>query len=354
MDGTRKPCFFLPDPDFQSAILRHNTNLATAIINALTSPFAVTANLLIIYVIAKKDSLHTPSNILLAFLAFSDLLVGLIVQPCFVAFRVVENIHHFVPCALRIVYSESFWVCYGVSFVTLSVISLERFIALRLHLRYNELVTSKRILIVGFAIWLIDMTLTSLEWIRTDKRVRKTQVALWLCCLLGTCAAHIEIFRIVQRHQRQIRTLNGGPCNTSYQRQTKLAINAAYIVGIYVLCNLPVLVVTLCSVAGGRVKVISIFSWAETTAFLNSSISPLVCCWRNHGIRRGVLNILRNVSCFKGRSSPLRAVRNSIITGHSLRGVAPAETAERQTRFAATRCYVIDEVKFQRINAGSN
>ena len=69
-------CFHLPDAEFDKVEQRRTRNLLTGIINAVLSPFAVTANFLIVFVIL---TLQTPSNLLLTCLAISDLLVGLIV-----------------------------------------------------------------------------------------------------------------------------------------------------------------------------------------------------------------------------------------------------------------------------------
>ena len=101
-------CFVLPDPVFNKVMARYATNLVTATINGLCSPFAVIANVLVVLVIARKNALRTLSNVRLACLASSDLLVSLVVQPCYVVYRLLENILHFVPCRLRIVYSEIF------------------------------------------------------------------------------------------------------------------------------------------------------------------------------------------------------------------------------------------------------
>ena len=215
-------CFVLPDPNYNEVMARHASNLITAVINGLCSPFAVVANFLVVFVIARNSVLHTPPNVLLACLAFSDLLVGLLVQPCYVAFRLLENIKHFVPCGLRIMYSESFWICYGVSFLTLSVISFERYIALRLHLRYKELVTPAGVLKVAVAIWIMDILLTFLEWIAQSKHLRNFHAGLLLLCLSVTLATHVKIFWILRRHRRQINSFNVNrtqTLNRNIQRQ---------------------------------------------------------------------------------------------------------------------------------------
>ena len=292
-------CFVLPDPVDEKVMTRHASNLITATINAVCSPFAVVANFLVVLVIARKVAPHTPSNVLLASLACSDLMVGMVVQPCYVVFRLYENISHLVPpCLLRIVYSESFWVCYGVSFLTLSAISIERYIALHLHLRYKGLVTTQRVLIVAMIIWVLDIALTFMEWIALSKLLRNCHAALLLFCLLVTFATHLKILLILRRHQRQINSINRIPSKRKiFQRQTRLAVSVSYIVVIYVTCNIPVLFVMVYNFAGGHFNNLNVFSWTETIAFLNSSINPVIFCWRNRGIRRAVLNILAKMIC---------------------------------------------------------
>ena len=247
---------------------RHSSNLTTAVINGLCSPFVVIANSLVVLVITRNASLQTPSNVFLACLAFSDIFVGLLVQPCYVAFRLLENTNHFVPCGLRILYSESFWVCYGISFLTLSAISFERYSALRLDLRYKEVVvTSERVLKVVVGIWLLDIFLTALEWITQTKHLRNVHAGVLLFCLVLTLTTHAKIFLIFRRHQRQINSFHvcrRDQLKTAIQRQSRLAVNVAYIVAIYVICKLPVFVVmaylfsrgTLCYVysAGPRLS----------------------------------------------------------------------------------------------------
>jgi len=184
---TWEVCFFLPRPDFNRVEERYITNVATAVINAIIMPVSIVANLLIILAVFKLHPLQTPSNVLLACLAFSDFLVSVIVQPCFVVYRLLENAIHYVPCSFRVVYSESFWVCYGVSFMMLSAISLERYIALRLHLRYINVVTTRGILQITAFIWLMDITLTSFQWLGHDYlNVRNIQIALFLLCIIIT------------------------------------------------------------------------------------------------------------------------------------------------------------------------
>lgn len=320
-------CYFLPQPEFTLVQERHATNLATAVINLLFLPVAIVTNFLIILAISKNSLLQSPSNVLISCLAFSDLLVGLIVQPCFITFRIMENISEFVPCSFRVVFSESFWVCYGVSFMMLSAISFERYIALRLHLRYKNVVTTRCILIATTVVWIMDIALTSFQWLWMNySYVRVIQITLFLLCIVVTLFAHFKIFRIMLRHQKQIKA-HGTQESRNYQKQTKLAINVTYIVGFYLLCNMPVLVVQLCQYAmdqGLELASLNVYSWVETIAFFNSTLNPLVCCWRNRDIRRGIIRISRRMQCMRSTRKRSKSSVYSIpnVSGNS-RGDEP-------------------------------
>jgi len=63
------------------------SNIVVCVMNVLFSVVAVFANILILYTLYKASSLHFPSKAILCSLAMSDLGVGAIVQPLFVAYR---------------------------------------------------------------------------------------------------------------------------------------------------------------------------------------------------------------------------------------------------------------------------
>lgn len=53
-------CYHLPDPEFDKAYQRWTTNLVTAVVNAVLSPFAVVTNFLITFVIYRLDYKRLP------------------------------------------------------------------------------------------------------------------------------------------------------------------------------------------------------------------------------------------------------------------------------------------------------
>ena len=114
----------------------------SAVINAIASPITVVLNALLIIAMKKKPRLRAhKSNILLALLASTDLMVGLILQPTFIAMitTVVQSKSGF--CIL----TDAFIHCTGclvsASLTHLALISTERYLAMKHPFIYDTIVT---------------------------------------------------------------------------------------------------------------------------------------------------------------------------------------------------------------------
>ena len=125
------------------------SDIVVCVVNILFSLVAVFANILILYALYKASSLHSPSKAMLCSLALSDLGVGAIVQPLFVAYRWAQ-INGNLPklCTAGIVSHIEGSHFSAVSFLTMTAISLDRLFALLLRLRYHRIVTLKRVVIL--------------------------------------------------------------------------------------------------------------------------------------------------------------------------------------------------------------
>ena len=290
-------CFHLPDPNFDGASQRFTMNLVTAIINIIASPLAVISNSLIVFAILTSSRLRTPSNFLIGCLALSDVLVGLTVQPGYICFRLMENQHRSVPCFVRVMYSNAFYICCGVSFMTLSAVSYERLVAVRLRARYNDVFSGNRVLKFMAAIWVLNVALTSLQWAGINQISRGIHLILWFLCLLISVVASIGISLILRRHHRQLHCQSTIFENIRRRRELRLTRNILFIVGVYLLLNFPVLWVSLYhQILEQDIKTYNHYSWTETLAFLNSCTNPLLCFWKNRQIRQGIFAIRRRIT----------------------------------------------------------
>ena len=177
MEGPPLSCFHLPDPSFDHVSERYTMNLITAIINIVTAPLAVICNLLICAAIIIR--LRTPSNLLIASLALSDVFVGLAVQPGYIMYRLMENQHRSVPCFVRILYANTFYFCYGVALMTLAIVNYEQFVAVPLRARYNAVFSPIRITKYTAFIWVFNIIFTSPQWAGINKISKGMHLVAW-------------------------------------------------------------------------------------------------------------------------------------------------------------------------------
>ena len=129
---------------FCSPTLLHGTvydsyaEYSLAGLNFLLAITASLGNLIILRALKRETSFHPPTKLLYRTLTFTDLFVGLIVHPVSFMYHVLKTNHIWMPCHLTgVVGSFSSIVLCGVSLGTLTAISVDRFLALSLRLRYR-------------------------------------------------------------------------------------------------------------------------------------------------------------------------------------------------------------------------
>jgi len=123
----------------------YSSYIVNCVFNAFSAYTAIMLNILTIHAMRKTSSLPKPLKELLLSLAVSDLGVGLLVQPLFIALMV--NPTNSTRTAFNIIAV----LFVNASFFGVVAISVDRFLAVHLHLRYQELVTHKRVAAAGFA-----------------------------------------------------------------------------------------------------------------------------------------------------------------------------------------------------------
>ena len=270
------------------------TNIAVLVLNCIFIATATVQNLPVIVAILRTPSLHSPSNVLLCSLAVTDLVVGVIVHPIFVAFK-VQLLQGEFMCTLVLV-KEGMIIYTGiVSMLTLLAITLERLIALRVHLRYQELVTIPRVLAIAIATWL-SWGFVVCSWPLGLTIYLLSLVSVIIIVVVGTvlAVACAIIFRILRRHQVVIR--NQGRLHRDAKFLSRSRRSAAVMLHVVVLFFL---FYSPCAYATIRFNVTKDFNigqnilWeiTETVALMNASVNPLLYYWKMGSIRRAVKNL---------------------------------------------------------------
>ena len=292
-------CFLL-DVNFDFAKYLFIAHILTLVFNSVFCFTAAGGNGVVILAVWRTPALHTPSNVFLCCLALSDLTVGLIAQPSFVIHKIGELLGSYsMYCTTRILTETVGYITAGTSVFTMTGIAIERYLALYLHLRYKELVTTKRILAAVSCLWIFFILLAASRfWIANGNFFNNIIISLIFVSLAFTFIAYMRVLKYVRRHeseigdQKTIRTAQQFPVEyrlTKITRYKKSTMTMVYILGIFVLCYIPFLCVKVVyKIDGYTTRVKTAYLYASTIVFLNSSFNPLVYCWRIPNIRKAV------------------------------------------------------------------
>ena len=273
------------------------SNVILVVLNLLTALTATIGNMLILLAVSRTPALRTPSNTLLCCLAFSDLLVGLVVQPTYalqMVFEIQRNVRSF--CIAEIMTTGSLsWMCAGVSFLVISAIAVERLLAIKLHLRYKELVTIPRILLVAVGFWILCSVLIIARFLGAPYRTLVLIiVGMDLSCITITVVAYLKIY--LQIRQLQIKTrdqMHLAPPGMNINSFKRSAVTMLYIMVLFLACYIPFLSTLVVRMNQGRsLRLNIIYNFTATIVYINSSLNPFIYCFRSKDIRIAVFKLL--------------------------------------------------------------
>lgn len=280
--------------------------IAIIVINTLLSFTAATANFLVLWAITKTPSLHTPSSVHLFCLTLSDFVTAALVQPLFSAHLIGALIKNFS------LYCISGAILYpvGTSFVLLSLfaitlVSFDRYLALVLHLRYATVVTVSRVIKINFLLLTPVFPLSIYFWFSRENGFKQAVTCLGLTAfVVGIVTipfSYFRIFIILRRHKKQIQNQNSITTRTrgilpmEITNYRKSVFTILFVLGAVVFSYFPI-VIRFVMTRFSKTQ-LSGFTMilGGIMVFLNSSINPLVYCWRMKEIRLFVLSKLQCV-----------------------------------------------------------
>ncbi|XP_078361266.1 adenosine receptor A2b-like [Oculina patagonica] len=280
----------------------YSSYIVNIVLNAFLSITAIILNSVTIQALRRTSSLSKPLKTLLLSLAVSDLGVGLLWEPFNIAFLVKwsqQNKDNNPICASYTAYVLTLSLFCIASFLGVMALSVDRFLAIHLHLRYQELVTHKRVVAVVISIWVSSAFISLLRlWVPFYITLMVFPTIEVLCLALAS-VLHFKIYLTVRRHRNQIHALqvqvaqNGEMASAA--RMRKSALVSFYVYLVFLACFLP----QICNVAmiyesNSAIKGFILYS--VTLLFLNSSLNPVIYCWKMRHIRHATMDILQSRS----------------------------------------------------------
>ena len=274
--------------------------IANCIVNTALAFLAISGNALVLYVVWKRPALRSPSILLLCGLASTDLCVGLIAQPLFIAGKYInlysrsENPKLMLENAYKVI---GLTLC-GTSLLIMTGISIDRLIAIVKPLRYPSIVTSPRVTRILLAILAVNALIACTKF--WDNQVLYAFISSSAFRFLSiSIICHATVYKIMRRHRlqihSQIQAFEQNTKRTSMPSLRKSAFNAFVVFIVLVICYFPYLVVYIVYFTGKAGDLELWLLLSTTVVFLNSALNPLLYCWRIREIRLAVLQKLRRL-----------------------------------------------------------
>ena len=294
---------------FSTYLTKHQDHLRVAFIpliclNFVSSLTAVSWNLLIIDALRRNRSLRSPSKALLCSLALTDFMIGLIVQPLYVATEIAatkQDIDTFNKLTNTPYFELTASILLVVSGFTKTTIAVDRFLALRLRQRYRVVVTLRRVQALLVSFWVCGVLMAALLWWKVQYFAIITPAIMFACILTSSCTFMSVYCKMHQYRQVQIESQAQNQIGNVFNlRGYKKTVESMFYVHIlFVISFLP----DICTICAG-----AIIGWEElsgtlyfmqnvslTVLFINSSLNPLMYCWRIREVRHSVRQSLSSV-----------------------------------------------------------
>ena len=190
----------------QPSILTQAFLIIIIVVIILTSPVTAAMNSLVMIAVKMKARLRVhKSNIALALLASTDLTVGVLLQPLYVALMRTKLLDgtSSASCALQVLTRVLCSVCVSASLIHMALISGGRFLAMRRPFALLTLVTDSSLLAASVLAWLLSIILHIPLAVNKSAffPIKNTFVGL---CIAFIIFCHIAVYREIRRHENQI------------------------------------------------------------------------------------------------------------------------------------------------------
>ena len=169
-----------------------------------------------------------------------------------------------------------------------------------LEMRYRHVVTLGRVRGVVIGFWLLGAS-TLPVWLWSRENFYRGSSLIVLLYLITSTSCYVKIHLTLWKHHAQINVQNhfleqpnergGSPLNIARYKKTLSSISWVQVA--LLVCYIPYSIV---AGSGNTNQVI----WSATASlvFLNSSLNPILYCWKIREVRHAVKDTISHINCF--------------------------------------------------------
>ena len=285
----------------------YNHLVAIISINSISVLPTVLLNALVIFAVVTRKRLRNKATILLVCLAGVDLMTGLVGQPIRIATEVQRILKKGTFCSNleRVSTLSLIWHKFA-TLTHLVLITVDRYIAIKKPLRYQDIVTTRRVTVAVLSVWtfaiFVVISEVILSGVNSGTDMYNIYLTIWdlvlitvtSICIISIIRMYSYIFSETRRQQRsQTEHLSAEEIAT-IRRNNRAAKTLGIVLGTLLATYLPtiIFIIMYYSVNLERRVLNCIASWVATLVMLGSLCNPVVYCWRKEELRQAFLEIL--------------------------------------------------------------
>ncbi|XP_019366763.1 PREDICTED: adenosine receptor A2b [Gavialis gangeticus] len=295
----------------------------------LIALLSIAGNVLVCWAVATNRKLKTATNYLLVSLAVADIGVGALAIPfaitISIGFRADFHSCLFLACFVLVLTQSSIF--------SLLAVAVDRYLAIRIPLRYKSLVTGKRARGIIAVLWLLSFAIGLIPLMgwnnamggcpnttNASAAARESRKPCQVFCLFENVVTmsymvyfnffgcvllplaimlgiYIKIFMVACKQLRQMELM--GHSRATLQREVHAAKSLAIIMGLFAFCWLPLHILNCLTYFKGFSH--SRPEWVMYTAIVlshtNSVVNPVIYAYRIQDFRCTFRKILSQVLC---------------------------------------------------------
>ncbi|XP_041854315.1 adenosine A2a receptor a [Melanotaenia boesemani] len=292
------------------------------VLELLIAVFSVLGNVLVCWAVCLNSNLQSITNFFVVSLAVADIAVGVLAIPFAIVISTgfCSNFYGclFIACFVLVLTQSSIF--------SLLAIAIDRYIAIKIPLRYNSLVTGQRargIIAICWALSIIIGLTPMMGWHKMSKSIENTNntcppglmkclfeavvdmkymvyfnfFACVLIPLLMMLAIYLCIF-MAARHQLkliEVKAVHGEKSRSTLQKEVQAAKSLAIIVGLFVVCWLPLHIINCFTLFCPQCPrpPLWIMYVAIILSHANSVVNPFIYAYRIREFRQTFRKIIR-------------------------------------------------------------
>ena len=263
------------------------------IVNAVTCPLTIVLNILVMVAVKTKRQLRTKSNIALACLSTTDLIVGVVLQPLRITAASLLLLRgEPMFCTITDISKATSVICILASLHNLVLMSAERYIAIKHPFRHETQVTDVRIIMASALAWAAAIILYTVSLPYAVILI----VSETLIIVLPICF-NVSVYKEVRRNEKQIAANQvSSEAKGKLLKNRKAVYTTVIVLFVILLCYIPVNICVIILLSfkeriPPNITINTLFLF-NLLPVLNSTLNPLIYAFRIRYFRVSFIQLL--------------------------------------------------------------